>query len=275
MEAALGIFASLLQPSRRRPWANAQSIVLGGTAVLIGLLLATELEVIDRLRAGDAAYVLARGFEVVALAGLLGLGFAAVIACRDNDRMRERERRLRAEAANEARRSRAVLDPLTDLPNGQALADTLTDAIAQSPEVPLVIYLLDIDGFRSVNIAYGSSIGDAILRIVALRLRTVMRRGDLIARVEDDSFAVLVRDVASRQEAVDIGQRYVSSLDDPIILDNREYTVGVTVGLALYPADGKTPEALMERAAFDLRSEMARRRDELAYVVALTSAPAV
>ena len=121
-------------------------------------------------------------------------------------------------------------DPLTELPTGRAIAEALAEAIECSRGRTLAFYLLDLNGFKSVNNAYGSATGDAILRLIALRLRTVARRGDLIARYESDTFAVLAHDVVCRREAIDIGNRYVTTLDDPIAINSRAYAIGVTAG---------------------------------------------
>lgn len=275
MEAALEKIASLLQAAPRRSLTMGQLVGLVGAALLISLLFATEFEIIDRWPAGDAVYVLARAFEALTLAALLGLGFATVLACRDSDRIRDHERRLRAEAALHARRHRATHDELTDLPNERAVVDCLNETLRSTPEAKLALYLLDLDGFASVNMAYGSPTGDAILRVVASRLKSVVRRDDLVARVDGDAFAVVIRDAASRDEAMEIGQRYAMALDEPIWIEDRSHPIGATVGLAYYPEDGATPEELLLCADFAARTERSRQRTETVFLVALTGAPAV
>lgn len=267
--------ASLQQPAPRRALAKVQAIALALGTVLIGLLFATEFEIVGRWPNGGAVYVLARAFEVLTLAGLLGMGFAIVVACRDSNRIRERERRLRAEAASDARRHRATHDELTDLPNERAVVDCLNETLRSTPEATLALCLLDLDGFASVNMAYGSPTGDAILRVVASRLTSVVRRDDLVARIDGDAFAVVIRDAASRDEAMEIGQRYAMALDEPICIEDRSHPIGATVGLAYYPEDGATPEELLRRADFAARTERSRQRAETVFLVAFTGAPAV
>jgi len=259
---------------RRHFRAKAPLIALLGAVLLSGLVVAIEFEIVRQWREGDATYRWLRLVETMALAGLFGLGGAAVLACSRSDRMRTHERRLRAEAAYEARRGMSQQDPLTGLPSKRAAVSALTEAIADARGATLAFYVLDLNGFKSVNSAYGSETGDAILRVVARRFRSVARSNHFIARLESDAFAVLARDVESRREAIEIGQRYIAALDDAIRIGDRAYVVGATVGLAYYPEDGATAEELMSRADLAVRSKNAAQRSELLLLVALTNAPA-
>ena len=262
-------------PARNRFSATFRCIAFFCAAMLMGALLTPYVE---NVRLWADAYA-SQGWVIIAemflLAGLLGLSAAAFAACRRNRKIHDFEHRLRAESESEAHRGLVMEDPLTELPTGRAIAADLTEAIKGSRGAALAFYLLDLNGFKSVNSAYGSATGDAILRVVALRLRSVVRRGDLIARYESDTFAVLARDVGCRREAIDIGERYVAALDDPIAINNRAHAVGVTTGLAFYPEDGTTPEELIHQAELAMRSEKARRQSEMQFFVALTYAPAV
>lgn len=265
---------SLSGPARKRS-ANIQCIAFFCAAILMGALLTPYVENV-RLWAG--AYATQRWLsiaELLLVAALLGLSVAAFAACRRNQKDRDIERQLRSAAESATCRGLAMEDPLTELPTGRAIAEALAEAIECSRGRTLAFYLLDLNGFKSVNNAYGSATGDAILRLIALRLRTVARRGDLIARFEGDTFAVLAHDVVCRREAIDIGNRYVTTLDDPIAINDRAHAIGVTAGLAYYPEDGTTPEELMRHADLALRSEKARRQSEMQFFVALTYAPAV
>jgi diguanylate cyclase (GGDEF)-like protein len=249
------------------------SIALLSAVLPAGLFLFTEFESVGPLREADTMH---RQFaEMIYLAWLLGLSIAAIMMCRKNEKMRDLENRLRAEAAVEAQHGSAMLDPLTELPNGRALLATLKEAIERSQGMTLAFYLLDLSSFKSVNDAYGAAMGDAILRVVTLRLRSVARCDDAIARFESDAFAALARDVGSRREAIEIGQRYVAALDDPITVGNRAHAIGVSVGLALYPDDGATPEELVHHADLAVRAQKAGRQSEIPFFVAMTSAPAV
>jgi diguanylate cyclase (GGDEF)-like protein len=271
----MDISGALLRSARNYAWAKIYCIALLSAALLMGLLLIVEFGIVRPWRGADTLKWWLRFAEMTYLAGLLVLSIAAIVMCHQSQKMRDLESRLRAEAAVEAKCSDALQDCLTELPNGRALLATLKEAIERARGKTLAFYLLDLDDFKSVNDAYGAAIGDAILRVVALRLRSVARGDDAIARFESDAFAVLARDVGARFEAIEIGQRYVAALDHPISLGNRSYSVGVSVGLAFYPDDGVTPEELLRHAELAMRTEKASRQSEMSFCIAMTSAPAV
>ena len=120
-----------------------------------------------------------------------------------------------------------------------------------------------LDGFKRVNDEEGHATGDEVLRAVALRFRAVARTDDLVARLGGDEFAVLANGVHSRDEAVDIGQRFVDALKNPVLLGNRAYAVGVAVGVAFHPEDGTTAEELMHSADLAMYGAKATKRSGL------------
>ena len=274
MEAAVERIESLRRSARRRPWTRAQSIAFFRAALLLGLLLVSAFGIVRLWRGADTLEWWLRFAEMPFLIGLLGFSVAAIAACRNDQKARDLERRTRSEVVAAANRGLVTEDQLTELPNGRALIELLGDAIERSRGMRLAFYLLDLDGFKSINNAFGSATGDAILRMVALRLRSVARRGDLIARFESDTFAVLARDVGSRREAIDIGRRYVAAFDDAISIQNRSHLIGMTCGLAFFPEDGTTTEEIIHLADLALRSERASRQSEMQFFVAATNAPA-
>jgi diguanylate cyclase (GGDEF)-like protein len=274
VEAVLQRIESLWRFARRSPWERAQRVAFVGAVLLFSLLLITEVEIVRLWSGADTLEWWLRVAELSFLIGLLGLSVAAIATCRSNQKTLDLERRKRAETLAAASRGLAAEDQLTELPNGRALVSLLSDAIERSQGKSLAFYLLDLDGFKSINNAFGSATGDAILRVVALRLRSVARRGDLIARFESDTFAVLARDVGSRREAIDIGRRYVAAFDDAVSIQNRVHVIGMTCGLAFYPEDGTTTEEIIHHADLALRSERAARQSEMQFFVAPTNAPA-
>lgn len=166
-------------------------------------------------------------------------------------------------------------DPLTALPNRRAVIPALDDAIAGPRGTTLAFYLLDLNGFKKVNDAYGHVTGDAVLRAVAQRFRTVARDEDLIARLGGDEFAVVACGVHSRSEAFDIGQRYVAALDDAVCVGDHAHNIGVAVGVAFYPDDGATAEEIMHRADLAMYAAKAERKSTLLFFEAMSHAPAV
>jgi diguanylate cyclase (GGDEF)-like protein len=266
---------TLVRSVRRHPLASLQDIALCGAALLVSLLLAVEFEIV-RFWENDAPKERQLRFaEILALTGLLGLSIAGFAVRRLSDRRRDQRLLLKAEAEIRESRVLAMQDPLTALPNRRAIIPALEEAIARRPGGTLAFYLLDLNGFKKVNDAYGHVTGDAVLRAVAQRFRAVARDNDLIARIGGDEFAVLARGVHSRSEASDIGQRYVAALDDAVCVGDHVHYIGVAVGVAFYPDDGATAEEIMHSADLAMYAAKAERKSNLLFFEAMSHAPAV
>jgi len=151
----------------------------------------------------------------------------------------------------EALAHRALHDPLTNLPNRTLFFDRLHQAInsARRQGTQLAVVMLDLDGFKAVNDAYGHTAGDDVLKIVAVRLSTGMRDTDTAARIGGDEFAWILPRVASRR-AVDrmIRKRLGAAAQEEIVVDGDAVDIGVSAGTALYPDDGRDADALIRHA---------------------------
>ena len=144
----------------------------------------------------------------------------------------------------------AYVDSVTRLPNRRYGMDQLRLAIARAERSgeAVVLYFIDLDGFKAVNDAFGHAIGDEFLAITAARLRAVLREGDVLARVGGDEFLaiqVVTRDDAG---ALRLGERLIEAASDRAIFEDRSVVVGASVGIATYPRDAATAEELLERA---------------------------
>lgn len=154
--------------------------------------------------------------------------------------------------AHEARMERAALhDALTGLPNRVLLADRLSQALAAAERQSHVFSLayLDLNGFKAVNDTHGHDAGDEVLKAVAARLQAGLRAGDTVARLGGDEFVVLLTPQRAPSDAQHVLERLLEALTQPITLGNGA-TVGVgsSLGVAHFPADGRTPDALLRRA---------------------------
>jgi len=144
----------------------------------------------------------------------------------------------------------AYHDALTGLPNQLLFRDRLTIALAHAKrqQKPLAVMFLDLDRFKLVNDTLGHSLGDELLRAVASRLRSVLREGDTIARMGGDEFTVLLGDLRSADDAAKTAQKLLDTVAQPVPIEGHELYVTTSIGIALYPNDGDTAEALLKNA---------------------------
>ena len=139
---------------------------------------------------------------------------------------------------------RATHDPLTGLGNRALLAEWL-EHLAGPDE--LCVLLIDLDGFKAVNDGNGHSTGDAVLRIVAARLRQATRPDDLVIRYGGDEFIVVSSQI-NAAGALALGDRIVASVSRPIALDGLVVHLGASVGVAVADAAGIASDRLLRAA---------------------------
>ena len=142
-------------------------------------------------------------------------------------------------------------DSLTELPNRLLLKDRLDQAlrIAHRSKTALNLAILDLDRFKEVNDTLGHQVGDALLVLVAKRLRESLREGDTVARLGGDEFAILLPQRDDGTSAFDVAERIQCSLNKPFSLAGCvSLEIGVSIGLARYPDDADTGSKLMQCA---------------------------
>lgn len=141
-------------------------------------------------------------------------------------------------------------DVLTGLPNRVHLSNKLHQSIAlsQRSQVPMAVLLLDLDRFKQVNDTYGHHAGDLLLKEVATRILSSIRETDFVARLGGDEFVIIQADVSQPDAAETLARKLVLELGRPYRLDTDEISSGTSIGLCLYPRDGKNPVELLKRA---------------------------
>jgi len=140
-------------------------------------------------------------------------------------------------------------DALTGLPNRLRFAERIEELRSVLRDgKPVAVLLIDLDGFKTINDTLGHPTGDRLLQQVAERLRTSLRRNDVVARVGGDEFAVVVHPVLATAEVEGLAQRIIGSFTAPFRLDGRELVVGASVGVALSPTGGQDSEGLVSSA---------------------------
>ncbi len=183
-------------------------------------------------------YPLSLMVEMSAWMAVLGLRVQAIHRTAD-----------RARLETETLRTLSQTDALTGLPNRRGLQERLAQALKHaSPQQQLAVYLLDLDGFKPVNDRYGHDVGDALLVAVGQRLRQQLRGTDVVARLGGDEFVVLAGGLADEATAMTVGQKLLAAFDRPFDAAGQRCEVGLTVGYAIAPLDGTTPDELLKRA---------------------------
>jgi diguanylate cyclase (GGDEF)-like protein/PAS domain S-box-containing protein len=148
-------------------------------------------------------------------------------------------------------RREAQFDTLTALPNRAYATDLLRRAIARakrSKDQLFAVLFLDCDRFKVVNDSLGHHAGDALLRLVAGRLNSCVRPGDVVARLGGDEFVVILEGVHDEQEAVLVAERVQQSMTQPFYVDGRELFMTVSVGIAMNQEGVERPEDYLRDA---------------------------
>jgi diguanylate cyclase (GGDEF)-like protein/PAS domain S-box-containing protein len=144
----------------------------------------------------------------------------------------------------------ATRDALTGLPNRALLGDRAAQAIlaAARSRGMLAVLLIDVDRFKLVNDSLGHRAGDALLRAVAERLCNTLRRDDTLARLGGDEFVLLWDGLKAAQDAALVAQRVQAILQRPFTLEGRALNVTASIGVAIYPEDGRDFNELLKNA---------------------------
>jgi len=160
-------------------------------------------------------------------------------------------------------RQQANTDSLTGLKNRRALEQTMQQFIDAEEKHSFALGLLDLDGFKPVNDRYGHGIGDELLCAIAERLTKVAGEDAHVARIGGDEFAILLP-YGSETAHADLNDLLLTELVTPFKLQGNNIPVGASVGMAMWPHDGLTIKALMEKADKALYAVKNKRKEELA-----------
>ncbi|MBN8482028.1 MAG: EAL domain-containing protein [Xanthomonadales bacterium] len=188
--------------------------------------------------------------SLVGISSFAILGLAITVSVLDR-RLQDRTARL-AESlrmANEKLTHLALHDALTGLPNRLLLGDRLDLAAekAQRESTHFAVLFLDLDGFKAINDAYGHPSGDLVLKSVGYAIRSTVRAQHTVARLGGDEFVILA-EVDTPEDAASIAACVLDVLERPLSLDFGELRLSASIGIALYPGDGRDGRDLMASA---------------------------
>jgi len=189
----------------------------------------------------------------------LGNMDGAVCVCRDISlRLRQEDELARL----------AHTDQLTGLPNRLLFLDRLKLSLATARRTGqgCALLFMDLDGFKAINDEHGHGAGDRVLKAVAQRLSRVLRENDTLARWGGDEFVVLLSGVDDREGAARVAEKLLEAMTWPVSAAGHQYELGVSIGIALGPRHGNTPDELLhaaDQAMYDAK-QAGRQRYHLA-----------
>ena len=157
-------------------------------------------------------------------------------------------------------------DFLTGLPNRLFLFVRLGQAMAQARRANdfLAVCYLDLDGFKAINDKFGHGAGDNLLQEIAIRIQSVVRGNDTVARMGGDEFAILLGDIKQPGDCSSLIERLLAAIQLPVVLALGEaVTVTASIGVTLFPSDDEEPDALLQHA--DLAMYQAKESGKAQY----------
>jgi diguanylate cyclase (GGDEF)-like protein len=144
----------------------------------------------------------------------------------------------------------ATHDPLTELPNRAQALTLVTSALHRARRAGEMTGLLfvDLDGFKAVNDGHGHAAGDGVLREVSRRLRAAVRPGDVVCRLGGDEFVVLVEPVRGEHDLLELADRLITSVSEPIVVGRSTVGIGASIGVAVSRDGGTDADVLFAEA---------------------------
>jgi diguanylate cyclase (GGDEF)-like protein/PAS domain S-box-containing protein len=176
-----------------------------------------------------------------------------IMTVRDVTEERTAEQRVRWSASH---------DGLTRLANRAHFQDQLDQAVASARDNDLAvgILLLDLDHFKQVNDSFGHDVGDALLKMIADRLREVARAGDIVARLGGDEFAVVVPELRSEIDLIQLSRTIQERMREPLMNQGRIVDCRLSSGAAIFPVHCSDTEGLLKNADMALYAAKASGR---------------
>ncbi|WP_019616951.1 sensor domain-containing diguanylate cyclase [Psychromonas ossibalaenae] len=144
----------------------------------------------------------------------------------------------------------AHYDQLTKIPNRYLLLDRLGHLIVQSKREKrsFALFFIDLDKFKIINDTKGHAFGDQVLIEVALRLKQSIRNSDTVARFGGDEFVLLLENISNKSDASTMIETLAQALNAEFIINDEKFKIGCSIGVAVYPEQGSTTDALLAKA---------------------------
>ena len=163
-------------------------------------------------------------------------------------------------------RHQALHDALTGLPNRVLFRDRVQQALDRRGTGSVVVMMIDLDDFKTINDAVGHAIGDNILHVLGVRLEQHLRAGDTLARLGGDEFSITVEDGSNREVVASVARRILEEIRIPINYDEHEFVLDASIGVVYSEdCDRPDPEIMLRNA--DMALHAAKSRGKGRFVV--------
>jgi len=146
----------------------------------------------------------------------------------------------------------AITDSLTGLPNRLGFEQHWQEQIRQRPEIPFVLLIADLDGFREINDAMGFPAGDKVLTGIAARFLTSLKANDFVTRLGGDDFAVVLPGINNPSAIEKVAKRLIQKIAEPFLVNEQETCLSISIGVATFPNDGDNLPTLLRNAELAL-----------------------
>ena len=223
-----------------RDFFAAAGFALAGYAIVIGLLLWFKPQTVDPL---------VELFRWTLLACVLPC--FSLVAGRLSE-LRQNLRRANGDLESALARIQqlATHDSLTGMPNRALLNENLLNAVGRARRHgrSVAVLFVDLDQFKIVNDTLGHAVGDRVLQESARRLGACIRDGDMAGRLGGDEFVVVVEEFVDRKVLIEITERVLAAIRQPLAIDGREIYLTASIGVSTFPADAQDSQALLSNA---------------------------
>lgn len=157
----------------------------------------------------------------------------------------------------------ANFDTLTGLPNRKMFFERLNEEVARASRAKSLFALMfiDLDGFKDVNDSLGHQAGDELLKAVTQRVNLCIRELDTFSRLGGDEFTIILSNIESALVIEAIANKILKAINKPFMLKNQEVSISASIGIAVYPKNGKNADALIRRADLAMYNAKAKGKN--------------